>query len=236
VNLKGATAIITGASSGIGWATAKNLAEAGANVVVTGRRGERLEALAAELPTEVATLAADIADTDTPHRLLGLANQRFGRADIIINNAAMLVTQGLDEVDLDALSRLISVNFEAVVRSSYVFARAFKAQGSGEIINVSSIGAHLQPAVWPVYAGLKRGLETFTKALRLELNNTGVRVGVIAPGRVSTEIFDGIIPDEGWRDTALEPEDIAHAIRFMLEQPDRAHIVNMLLFAATDPA
>lgn len=236
MELKGATAVVTGASSGIGWTTAKELADAGANVVVTARRADRLDTLAAELPTAVATLAADIVDPDTPARLLDIATQRFGRADIIINNAGMLVTKGLDDVDLDELSQLIRVNFESVVRCSYIFARAFKAQGSGEIINVSSIGAHLQPAFWGVYAGLKRALETFTKALRVELTGTGVRAGVIAPGCVSTEIFDGIIEDESWRDNAIPPEDVARAIRFMLEQPDRAHVVEMLLFAATDPA
>ncbi|HEY6870705.1 MAG TPA: SDR family oxidoreductase [Novosphingobium sp.] len=228
--------VITGASAGIGHATALELAEAGAKLVVTARRAELLDDLAGKLGDRVAVLAADIAAPDTAQQLYDLAVDRFGAADVLINNAGVLLTPTVDDVDLDALAMLIRVNFEAVVRSSYVFGAAFKARGSGQIINVSSIGAHLRPARWGVYSGLKAGVEMFTRSLRTELQSSGVRVGLISPGSVQTEMLASALPGDAWREKALQPADIAKAIRFMLEQPERAHVVDMLLFGSSDPS
>jgi NADP-dependent 3-hydroxy acid dehydrogenase YdfG len=236
MDLRGKAVVVTGASSGIGAATAVELAEAGANVVLNARREDRLTAVADGLATEAAVLAADISDHATPERLLGLALATFGRADGIINNAGTLLTPTIEDVDLDALTRLIGVNFEAVVRSSYVFAEHFKAQRSGAIINVSSIGAHVNPSKWGVYSGLKSGLETFTNTLRVELAGSGVKVGSIAPGTVATDIFDGIRPDDEWKESALLPEDVAGAIRFMLEQSERVNIASLLIYSSRERA
>ena len=238
MELKDKVAVVTGASAGIGVAVAKTLASAGVKLVLTGRREDRLQALAADLPTEVATLAADIAAPDTPERLLTLAQDRFGRADVVINNAGVLTIGPVDTIDLDEVSQMIRINFEAVVRSSYVFARAFKAQGSGHIINLSSIGAYLNAPMAGVYGGLKQGLEGFTHALRMELAGTGVKVGSIAPGTTATEIFRDIRArgEKSWDEyiTPLQPEDIADGVRYMLERPDRANVARMLLFASAD--
>ena len=238
MELKDKVAVVTGASAGIGAAVAKTLAEAGVKLVLTGRRAARLHALAAELPSEAATLAADIAASDTPERLLGLALERFGRADVVINNAGVLAIGPVDTIDLDEISQMIRFNFEAVVRSSYVFARAFKAQGSGHIINLSSIGAYLNAPMAGVYGGLKQGLEGFTHALRMELAGTGVKVGSIAPGTTQTEIFRDIRArgEKSWDEyiTPLQAEDIAGGVRYMLEQPDRANVARLLLFASAD--
>lgn len=238
MQLKDKVAIVTGASAGIGSAVARNLAEAGARLVLTGRREDRLQELAASLGGEVAILAADIADPQTPDQLLALAQERFGQADIIVNNAGVLLVGPLETIDLDAVTQMIRINYEAVIRSSYVFARHFKAQKSGAIINVSSIGAFLVAPMGGVYGGLKQALESFSQALRIELAGTGVRVGTIAPGTTRTEIFRDIRArgEKSW-DEYLEPleaEDIASAIRFMLEQPDRANIANIRLYSASE--
>ncbi len=124
-------AIITGASSGIGEAIAHELAASGMHLVITARRADRLAALRARLPVPCATLAADIADPATPAALLALALQTHGRADVLVNNAGRVVTGTVDSVDLDELAAMTRVNFDAVVRASYIFARHFKAQGSG---------------------------------------------------------------------------------------------------------
>lgn len=232
MDLRNKTVIVTGASAGIGEATARELARAGARLMLTARRADKLQALADSL--SAAAFPADIADPAVPGELLDFALERFGRADVIVNNAAMLLAPTIDTADLEKLSYMTRVNFESMVRSSYIFAKHFKAQGSGAIINVSSIGAHVLPAKFGLYAGLKGAMETFTNSLRVELSGTGVKVGTIAPGSVATDIFDGIKPDDSWKKDALLPEDIARAIRFMLEQPDRANVVSMLLYSSRE--
>src|ERR1700742_784083 len=139
----GQVAVVTGRSSGIGAAIVRTLSNAGVSIVMTARRRGRLEDLAASLSHPSAILDADISAPDTPDRLLALAQERFGRADILVNNAGIIAAGSIDTVDLEALGQMTRVNFDAVVRASYVFARAFKAQGSGTIVNVSSIGAYL---------------------------------------------------------------------------------------------
>jgi len=233
--IEGKVAVVTGASSGIGAAIVRTLSEAGANVVITARRRERLEALAASLPGRSAILEADICAQDTPSRLLSLAQKQFGRADVLVNNAGINVAGTIETIDLDAISQMTRVNFDAVVRASYLFARLFKSQGSGAIINVSSIGAYLISRRMGVYGALKHALEAFTSSLRIELAGTGVKVGTIAPGTTRTEIFQapGTVAAlaEG---TPLEPADVAAAVHFMIEQPERANIARLALFAATD--
>jgi len=237
-SVRGKVAVVTGASSGIGAAIARDLSLAGASIVLTGRRRERLEALAASLGAPSAILDVDIAASDTPERLLSLARERFGRVDVLVNNAGFIAAGSLDTIDLDAVAQMIRVNFEAVVRASYVFGRAFKAQRSGAIVNVSSIGAYLISQRMGAYGALKHALEAFTASLRIELAGTGVKVGTIAPGSTRTEIFQRMQPpaatDPLASGTPLEPEDIAAAVRFMIEQPDRANIARLALFFATD--
>jgi serine 3-dehydrogenase (NADP+) len=234
--IEGKVAVVTGASSGIGAAIARRLNEAGAIVVITARRRGRLQELAASLPGRSAILDADISSPDTPNRLLSLALERFGRADILVNNAGIIAAGSIDSVDLEALAQMTRVNFDAVVRASYLFARVFKSQGSGAIINVSSIGAYLISRRMGVYGALKHALEAFSSSLRIELAGTGVKVGTVAPGTTRTEIFDQMqapatAMPEG---TPLEPADVAAAVLFMIEQPERANIARLAMFAATD--
>jgi serine 3-dehydrogenase len=206
--------------------------------VITARRRGRLQELAAGLPGRSAILDADISLPDTPSRLLSVAQEQFGRADILVNNAGIIAAGSVDSVDLDALSQMTRVNFDAVVRASYLFARVFKSQGSGAIINVSSIGAYLISRRMGVYGALKHALEAFSSSLRIELAGTGVKVGTVAPGTTRTEIFDHMqapatapaMPDG----TPLEPADVAAAVLFMIEQPERANIARLALFSATD--
>ncbi|MDB5424435.1 MAG: short-chain dehydrogenase/reductase [Phenylobacterium sp.] len=236
MELQGKTVVITGASAGIGAATAHALSAAGCNLVLTSRRQDKLEALAAELPGASALLAGDIADAAVPDQLLALGLERFGRADAVINNAGVMATGTIDTIDLDAVSYMIRVNFEAVVRSSYVFARAFRAQGSGAIVNVSSIGAYLISRRGGVYGGLKHALEAFTASLRIELAGTGVKVGTVAPGSTESEMFERMMAGAPAADRpeALQPEDVAAAIRFMLEQPDRANVARLAIFPQSE--
>ena len=238
MKLQDSVAIVTGASSGIGEAIARELSSLGVRLVLTARRQDRLAALVGSLPSASVALAAAIEAPGTPAALLALALEHFGRADILVNNAGIFVSGRIDTVDLDELSQMMRVNFDAVVRGSYVFARRFKAQGSGAIVNVSSIGAYLSSSSVGVYSGLKHALEVFTSALRVELGGSGVKVGTIAPGTTETEIFDRLRAQGGPvgadKTPALAPADIAAAVRFMLEQPERANVARMLLVSATE--
>jgi len=239
-NLKDQVAVVTGASSGIGMAIAHELSAAGMRLVLTARREDRLLALCKALPGPAVHLTAAVEAPDTPQSLLDLASATYGRADVLVNNAGMLVAGTIDSVDLDALAQMTRVNFDAVVRASYVFARALKAQGSGAIVNVSSIGAYLSSSSMGVYGGLKHALEIFTSALRVELKGSGVRVGTIAPGTTDTEIFEGLRaqgqPVRADMSTALEPADVAAAVRFMLERPERANVARLLLVSSSEMA
>jgi NADP-dependent 3-hydroxy acid dehydrogenase YdfG len=131
VQIEGCVAVVTGASSGIGAAIARELSKAGAKLVLTARRADKLVALSRELAGESETLAADVADPDTPRQLLGLAQTRWGRIDILINNSGVLASGEIEDSDVEQLTRTIRVNFEAVVRFSNLRIRVQDAQGRG---------------------------------------------------------------------------------------------------------
>lgn len=235
-SLDGKIAVVTGASAGIGEATARRLAAAGATVVLAARRKARLAALAQELGGKTGYLAIDLADPDAPAALLADVTARFGTPDIVVHNAAVLHVGSVDDFDLANLQPMIAINYESVVRSCYLFARAMKEAGSGHIVNISSIGANITAAGTGIYGGLKKALEMFTDALRIELAGSGVRVGLVAPGTTSTEIFEPMKADgkPAW-DTyipALDPDDIARAVLYVLEQPARANAARIHVYSA----
>lgn len=237
-SLEGQIAIVTGASSGIGAASARALAEAGATLVLVARRTDRLTALADELGRGSTAYAADMADPDAPQRLHDFVLGRFGRADILVNNAGMLHAAPIDAFDLDQLRPMIAINYEAVVRASTLFARTMKAAGRGQIINISSIGANIIAPGVGVYGGLKRALEAFTDCLRVELAGSGVKVGIVAPGTTSTEIFEDMKArgQPAWDSfiPAMQPGDVADAVRYMAEQSDRTNMARIQVYAAAD--
>lgn len=234
--IEGKVAVVTGASAGIGEAVARDLVSRGAHVLLVARRGERLDNLARELGPRAATLALDVALPEAAKQMLDTAVARFGRADILINNAGVFRVGPLDSFDLDGLGPMIALNYEAAVRACYIFARAMKAQGSGAIINISSIGANLTAPGTGVYGGLKRALEIFSDTLRIELAGTGVRVGIVAPGSTATEIFDHLPADRRARATEgmtpLAPADVAAAVRFLLDQPEHANVPHLRIYAS----
>lgn len=236
--LAGKAAVVTGASSGIGEATARRLGAAGARVMLVARRGERLEALAAEIGGGACWLALDLAQPGAAQAMLDAALARLGAVDILINNAGILRTSHVDAFDLAQLEPLIAINYTAVVRASVLFARAMKPRGTGQIVNLSSIGASLTAAGTGVYAGLKAALEKFTDVLRIELAGSGVRVGLVAPGTTSTEIFADIKAhgQPGW-DEFIPPmaaDDVAKAVLFLCEQTGNANAARLHLYATAE--
>ena len=237
-SLNGKTAIVTGASAGIGEATARALAKSGARVMLVARREERLAALAAEIGDGACFLALDLADACAAQALLDAATAQLGTVDILINNAGILRTSHVDGFDLAELEPMIAINYSAVVRTSILFARHMKANGSGQIINLSSIGASLTAAGAGVYGGLKLALDRFTDVLRIELAGSGVRVGQVAPGTTTTEIFEDMKAkgQPGWDEyiPPMVPDDIARAILFMCEQTGNANAARVHIYATSE--
>lgn len=206
--------------------------------MLVARRADRLEALASELENGACFVALDLAQADAAQALLDAAVAQLGSIDILVNNAGILRTSPIDTFDLDELEPMIAINYTAVVRSSILFARHMKANGSGQIVNLSSIGASITAAGTGVYGGLKRALDAFTEVLRIELGGSGVRVGLVAPGTTTTEIFEDMKANgqPGW-DEYIPPmvgDDIARAILFMCEQTGNANAARMHIYATSE--
>jgi NADP-dependent 3-hydroxy acid dehydrogenase YdfG len=225
--------IITGASSGIGEATARLLDAAGMKFVLTARRQSELERVAATL-NHAAVVPGDITDAAMPRKLLDTALETFGRLDAVFNNAGVMNIGSVDEADIDALCTMVRLNVEAVVRISYTVLRHFKKQGNGFLVNTSSLaGLKTFPHVG-VYNGTKFAVEAMTDALRMELAGSGVRVSVIEPGRTATHLFDHWREDQKFdpKEGMLEAADIARCVKFILEQPEEVLIPRMLVVPA----
>ncbi|MEX0776247.1 MAG: SDR family oxidoreductase [Phycisphaeraceae bacterium] len=236
MQLKDKVAIITGASSGIGWATAKELSAAGMKLVLTARRAKQLEALEKELAGPCVAVDGDITDPQLPAVLLDTAQQRFGQVDVVFNNAGVMNIGTVDDADVEALASMIRTNVEAATRVAYAALRVFKKQGHGDLVNTSSVlGMKVRPGVG-VYAGTKYAIEAMSEALRLELAGTGVRVMVIEPGYTATSLQSHWTskqkePLKGV-EQPVQPEDIARAVKFMLEQPAHVLVARLLMVPA----
>jgi NADP-dependent 3-hydroxy acid dehydrogenase YdfG len=235
--LRDQVAVITGASSGIGAAVAAELRAAGMRLVLTARREDRLRSLADELG-ESRCVAGDIADPELPAKLLETSLREFGRCDVVFNGAGVMHAARIEDANVDQLCQMIRVNFEAATRVAYTALRHFKGQNRGHLINVSSIlGTKVRDTVG-VYAGTKYAIEALSQALRMELARTNVKVSVLEPGLVSTELQDHfeVHPQEMLRiKNPLTPADIARAARFLLEQPDHVRIPVMMILPGEQP-
>ncbi|WP_199337104.1 SDR family oxidoreductase [Oscillatoria sp. FACHB-1407] len=231
MELQNKVALITGASSGIGRAIAEDLDAVGMNLILTARSQDKLEKVAASLKN-AKVFAATITDPDVPQKLVDFAIATFGQLDVVINNAGAMTIGSIEEVDIEAVCQMVRLNVESVYRLAYTALRYFKQNGSGFLINTSSIaGLKTSPTVG-AYSGTKHAVEAFTDALRMELAGTGVKVAAIAPGTVDTGLYDHWGQDsKDWVMTggALQPQDIARGVRTVLEQPDHVLIPRMLI-------
>lgn len=229
MDLQGKVAVITGASGGIGEAVARDLSNSGCKLVLTARSADKLQKLCEELGDAV-FIAAEVTDETLPERLLDLAIERFGRADVLFNNAGVMAVGAIDEVDIDEMCRMVRINVEALVRFAYTFLRRFKAQDSGYVINTSSMAGTLVPPLAGVYAGTKHAVEAFSEALWNELSGTGVGVAAIEPGTVATGLYDtwgSARRDWAYSIGALEPQDIVEGVRFILTRPPHVRVARI---------
>jgi len=235
--LIGQVAILTGASSGIGAGVAEELAAAGMKLVLTGRRADRLEQLAERLGN-CEVIAGDIASPELPQQLIDAALKKFGRCDVVFNGAGVMHTGSVEEVDIERMCEMVRVNCEAATRVAYTAVKHFKQTGRGTLLNVSSIlGTKVRPNAG-VYASTKYAIEALSEALRMELAKTDIRVSVIEPGLVATELQDhfAVHPREALGITQpLVPADVARCVRFILEQPAHVRIPVMMILPGEQP-
>lgn len=223
-DLTGTVVVITGATAGIGRATARLLVEHGANLVLLGRRQTRLDDLVTELgETNVATVCGDVAEPEVNARLVSAAYERFGRLDSLVANAGVGAYGGIMDLSDDQVRQLDATNFLGTVWSVRAVVPGFVESGGGDVVIVSSV-AGLRGGPWEaVYAGTKFAQMGLAGSLDRELREKGVRVSTICPAAVSTEFAIGAGRNEGdaWLDDVLRAEDVAAAIVVMLGQPRR---------------
>jgi NADP-dependent 3-hydroxy acid dehydrogenase YdfG len=227
------TILITGASSGIGEATVRELAGTGARLFIGARRGDRLKALADELGETVAWQELDVTDAASFDAFVAAAEAQFGRVDILINNAGIMPLSPLAALKRDEWARMIDVNINGVLNGIASMLPRFTAQGSGHVVNVASIGAHLVVPTGAVYCATKYAVWAITEGLRQEHDD--IRATIISPGVVATELGNDITdPDVAaglkvWRQKSLTPDAIARAIRYALEQPEGVDVNEVIV-------
>ncbi|WP_375484775.1 SDR family oxidoreductase [uncultured Jatrophihabitans sp.] len=224
-DLTGTVVAITGASAGIGEASARLLVESGARVVLQARRAERLEALVAELGADnVATVTGDVRDPAAATALVRLANDTFGRLDSVVLNAGIGMYGGILDRSDDDLTTMMRTNVEGTVWGARSAVQAFRESATGgDVVIVASVAGLRGGADEAVYAATKFAQVGFAGALDREVRTDGIRVTAICPAGVETEFAIGAGRTEGDPSLAdyLRPEDVAHAVVTVLAQPRR---------------
>jgi NADP-dependent 3-hydroxy acid dehydrogenase YdfG len=232
--IEGKVVVITGASSGIGEATARLLAERGARVILGARRVERLDEIAQairERGGQAVTCRADVAVRTDLERLVSTAVDQFDRLDVLVSNAGISKIGPISDLDVDGWSAMIDVNLRGVLHGFAAALPVFRRQGRGHFVTtVSTAGLKIVPTM-AVYAATKNAVRTVMEGLRQESTDGVVRTTSISPGFVNTEL-DSSIDDVALReqirrtmsDFGIPPDAVARAIAFAVEQPDEVEI------------
>lgn len=243
-NLEGRVALVTGASSGIGEATAMALALSGCEVALFARRKSRLESLAARIEGETGkkalVIAGDVRENEAAVKAVAYTVEGFGRLDILVNNAGVMYVGPVASADVKDWKNMVDINVLGLMYFTHAAIPELKKQG-GNIVNISSVSGRLVSSRSAVYSATKFAVNAFSDGIRQELAADRIRVTVIEPGAVLTELTDHIA-DSSTKDTvkkwvatmeALQSEDIASAIVYAAGQP--AHVnVNEILIRPTD--
>lgn len=236
--LKDKVVVITGASSGIGEATALLLAERGAKVVLGARGLERLEALAARISDaggEAAFAATDVRRRDDVAALVKLACDRYGKLDVLVNNAGIGPISPLDELRVEDWDDMIDINIKGVLYGIAAALPVFRAQGFGHVVNTASTAAHRIVPNMAVYAGTKIAVRAISEGLRQEAGDK-LRVTVVSPGFTRTNFAESMTNPQAKAQIvasmdkfAMPPDAIARAIAFAIEQPADVDVGEMIV-------
>jgi NADP-dependent 3-hydroxy acid dehydrogenase YdfG len=241
-NVQGKVVVITGASSGLGEATARFLAAQGAIVVLGARRADRIQSLASELTRnggQALALATDVTQHDQVKKLVDTAVRTFGRIDVMLNNAGLMPHSPLERLKIDDWNQMIDVNIKGVLYGIAAALPHMQEQKAGHIINVSSVAGHKIRPGGTIYAATKHAVRVISEGLRMEVKPYNIRTTVISPGAVATELVDRITePDirESVRkmsfEIALPAETFARMVAFVISQPEDVD-VNEIVFRPT---
>ncbi|MEH2302005.1 MAG: SDR family oxidoreductase [Nostoc sp.] len=240
--IKNKVVLITGASSGIGEASARLLASRGAHVVLGARRTARLETLVTAIGNEGGSAhykQLDVTQRNDMEEFVGFAQKTFGRIDVIVNNAGVMPLSKLEALKVDEWNRMIDVNIRGVLHGIAAGLPIMKEQGFGQFINISSIGGHAVSPTAAVYCATKFAVSAISEGLRQEVSD--IRVTVISPGVTESELADSISDSEArrgmqdFRQIAIPPEAIARAIAFAIEQPDDVDVSEIIVRPTASP-
>ncbi len=232
MDLKDAVAIVTGGSSGIGYAIARTLKEAGAKVAITGRHRDRLTH--AEQTLGVWATNADVSNEEDVKRTFAEVIAEFGKVDILINNAGFGVFHELVDQDRESFEAVMATNVTGAMLMAREAAKHFIEQKSGNIVNIASTAALRGAPRGTAYYASKFALRGMTECWRAELRKYNVRVMLVNPSEVVTGFFDTAGLPQNVNETKLQPEDIAYAVRSVLEMNDRGFTTELTVFA-TNP-
>jgi len=233
--LAGKVALVTGASSGIGEATAVALAQAGAVVAVAARRADRLAGLVARIEAaggKALALTGDMAKQEDAVGVVDETVRLLGRIDILINSAGIMESGGIEGADLDLYRKVIDINLLGTVYTSRAAIPHMLKQGVGDIVTISSLAGRKGGPMTNAYSASKHAVNSMTDAMRQELGDRNIRVSILMPGATKTEVGDNIT-DPNWRkaiqahvskEGAVMPEEIADTLVFMLAMPRHVNI------------
>jgi NADP-dependent 3-hydroxy acid dehydrogenase YdfG len=246
MKLNDKVAIVTGASSGIGWSTAKLLAAEGAKVVLAARRIERLEQLKNEIVKaggKAIAIKTDVVQRTEVEAMVKTTINQFGKIDILINNSGIMPLSFMKNLHVDEWERMIDVNLKGALYVIAAVLPAMMKQRSGDIVNISSLaGRKLFPA-GAVYCATKFGLTALSEGMRMELSKEyNIRITSIEPGAVATELTQTITDKEliaQWNDgrrsqlVPLKADDIANAVKYAVTQPEGVSVNEILILPTT---
>ncbi|RKI13646.1 SDR family oxidoreductase [Corallococcus sp. AB030] len=242
-DMKGKVVAITGASSGIGEATARLLASQGARVVLGARRTDRLETLTGELRSkggEARYKALDVTKREDVEGFVAFTLKEFGRLDVLINNAGVMPLSRLEELKLDEWDRMIDVNIRGVLHGIAAGLPVMKRQKAGQFINLSSIGGHAVSPTAAVYCATKFAVMAISEGLRQEVG-ADIRVTVISPGVTTSELADSISDPASreymreFRKDAIPADAIARAISYAISQPADVDVSEIIIRPTSSP-
>jgi NADP-dependent 3-hydroxy acid dehydrogenase YdfG len=235
--------LITGASSGIGEATASHLATQGMHVILGARRTDRLDELAARINANGGSATVcqlDVTRQDSMQRFVDAALDRHGRIDVIINNAGVMPLSKLEALKVDEWNRMIDVNIRGVLHGIAAALPVMQRQKSGQIINLASIGAYTVSPTAAVYCATKFAVAAISEGLRQEVGGD-IRVTVVSPGVVESELADSISDQtardfvHAFRKISITPDAIARTIQFAIDQPADVDVSEIIVRPTASP-
>ncbi|MGW4717784.1 SDR family oxidoreductase [Nocardia sp. NPDC004260] len=240
-NLTGRVAVVTGASSGIGAATARRLARSGAKVALLGRRKDRIEELAAELGADAIAVVADVGDQQSVRDAAATVRAAFGPVDLVVANAGVMLAAPFESALTDEWDQMVGTNVTGLLYTGRAFIDDLLAAATdgkrADLVLVGSIGGHAVFPNYAVYTATKAAVAHLTRNLRAEFGPRGVRIKNIEPGFVGTELGDGMQDEQQrsglaqWRTAIeiLEPGDIADAIAYAVDVPRHVNIAEIVV-------